>query len=85
MYIFFCFKLKYKEKRSDRLLEITANGRFVIEMVAEYLGLEVEVVLNEVIDYQTSVDYLNSLFVPGGRCAILFYYQDGSPPEIGNY
>lgn len=64
-------------------MALLGPSRFVIEMVAEYLGLETDVVLNEVIDYEEQVDILNSLFVPGGRCAVLFYYQDGTPPEIG--
>lgn len=58
--------------------------RYVIEMVAEYLDVELEVILHGVIDYASHIEILDSFFAEGGRRAVLFYYQDGSPPEMGN-
>lgn len=57
--------------------------RFVIEMVADYLSIEPDIVMNGVIDYARHIELMDSLFAEGGRRAIMFYYQIGDPPEVG--
>lgn len=85
MLYFLHFQQKFKDKRSERLMTLKSQARFVIEMVAEYLGMDMDKVLNEVVDYQSQVDCLNSLFAPGGRCAVLFYTYYAPPPDLGKY
>lgn len=73
----------YKDKRMERLMTLKGQHRYVIDMVSEFFAVEPEVILNNVIDYAKYIEVMDSLFVEGGRCAIMFFCHDSEPPEIG--
>lgn len=52
-------------------------------MVATYLNVNTNVVIDGVADAKAHVDLLESFLTAGGRQAVLFYYQDGAAYEIG--
>lgn len=53
-------------------------------MVALYLNIDSNEVMEGVLDDSSYVDLLDSLTLRGGKFGIMFYYQDGEPPSIGS-
>nr|CAH7731320.1 unnamed protein product [Callosobruchus chinensis] len=70
---------KMKEARLARYSDLQLPQRHVCDMVAMYLGLEPNEVMEGVIDDQLQVDLLNDLLDNGPLKCIFYYYQDGPP------
>lgn len=75
--------MKYREERQLRFQELQLTHRQICDMVAIYLDLEPNDVLEGVADDAEHLRLMNSLIDPNGRKAIMFYYQDGPPYPIG--
>ncbi|KAF2888607.1 hypothetical protein ILUMI_17566 [Ignelater luminosus] len=71
-----------KADRAQRLQSLQMPHRHICDMVATYLNVETNAVLDGVADAKSHVDLLESFLTAGGRQAILFYYQDGPAYEI---
>ncbi|KAJ8919736.1 hypothetical protein NQ315_006264 [Exocentrus adspersus] len=70
---------KMKELRAQRYQELQLPHRHVCDMVAMYLGIEPNEVMDGVIDDASYLDLLQSLLDKTGVKCVLFYYQDGPP------
>nr|CAI5817756.1 unnamed protein product [Callosobruchus analis] len=73
---------KMKEARVARYSELQLPQRHICDMVAMYLGLEPNDVMEGVIDDQVQLDLLNELLENGILKCIFYYYQDGPPYPI---
>lgn len=57
--------------------------RHVLEMVAFYLGIEVNEAIDGVLDDVNVMPYFLDLFVENGRGLCILYYQEGDAPALG--
>ncbi|XP_076264179.1 uncharacterized protein LOC143198703 [Rhynchophorus ferrugineus] len=78
-------QLKYKEQRANRFQELQLPQRHVCDMVAMYLGLEPNDILEGVVDEEVYVRQLNSILEKDGTRCIFFFYQDGPPYTLGGF
>ncbi|XP_065162016.1 uncharacterized protein [Atheta coriaria] len=78
---------KYKENRLARLSTLQLPHRHIIEMVALFLGIDQNEVVEGVIDLEAHVNLLNAFMSKGDKHAIIFFYQDDEAPplETGRY
>lgn len=77
------FQIKYKEERTSRFQELQLTHRQVCDMVALYLGMEPNDVLEGVADDAEHLALLNDLIYGDRRKSVMFYYQDGPQYPIG--
>lgn len=66
----------------ERYKILQLQHRHICDMVSLYLGIEPNEVLEGVADDNNYVDLLERFVTEGGKSAIMFYYQDGEPPEL---
>ncbi|XP_072395911.1 dynein axonemal heavy chain 8 [Diabrotica undecimpunctata] len=76
---------KFKDARSARYQEMQLPHRHICDMIAIYLGIEPNEVLEFIIDHPKPLDLLNSFLGKDGPMAILFYYQSGMRFDMHNY
>ncbi|CAG9839792.1 unnamed protein product [Diabrotica balteata] len=76
---------KFKDARSARYQEMQLPHRHICDMIAIYLGIEPNEVLEFIIDHSKPLDLLNSFLGKDGPMAILFYYQSGMHFDMHNY
>lgn len=58
--------------------------RHVLDMVAFYLGVDPNEVVDGVLDDANTLPYFLNLFVEHGKACCLVYYQVGDNPPLGN-
>ncbi|XP_019756852.1 dynein axonemal heavy chain 8 [Dendroctonus ponderosae] len=68
---------RFKEQRYARFQELQLPQRHICDMVANYLGIEANDVLEGAADEDSFIQLLNSLLEKGGTKSLLFFYQDG--------
>ncbi|XP_030752815.1 dynein heavy chain 8, axonemal [Sitophilus oryzae] len=80
-------QVKFKELRAARYQELQLPQRHVCDMVAMYLGLDPNLIMEGAIDDDTYIHLLNYFLDKNGTRAILIIYQDGPPYpiETGRY
>lgn len=59
--------------------------RHICDMVATFLDIETNDVMEYIIDSALSSKYLDAFLAADGTHACMFLYQDGPPFEIGYY
>ncbi|XP_044760955.1 dynein axonemal heavy chain 8-like isoform X2 [Coccinella septempunctata] len=74
--------VKYKDKRLTRNSSIQMPHRYICDMVATYLNIEIQYVIDGVCDADAHVDCLENFLSKNGIQAMIFYYQDGPPYEV---
>lgn len=75
--------MKFKEERMDRLSGLQMQHRHVLEMVAIYLGLESNEVMDGAIDDASTLPYFLNTFVENGKPLCIIYYQEADYPSLG--
>ncbi|XP_075210479.1 dynein heavy chain 8, axonemal kl-3 [Lycorma delicatula] len=73
---------KAKEARAERAARLRNPHRIVMEMVAFYMGIELGLVEEGVLDADYHVETFDTIFIEGGNHAVMFNYQELSPPGI---
>lgn len=81
--IMFVLQQKAKEERTARFQDLQLTHRQICDMVAIYLGLEPNDVLEGVADDPDHLTLLNALVYGNSRKAVMFYYQDGPHYPVG--
>ncbi|KAL1516507.1 hypothetical protein ABEB36_000416 [Hypothenemus hampei] len=76
-------QVKYKELRSVRYQELQLPHRHICDMVANYLGIDVNDVMEGTADDDASIELLNFFLNKGNLKCILMFYQDGPVYSIG--
>lgn len=60
-----------------------AQHTYVMEVAALYMNIDYKEVEEGVLDSDTHIKLLDSLFVIGGRHAVLFFYSEMDIPPLG--
>lgn len=76
-------QLKAKEERQTRFQELQLTHRQICDMVAIYLGLEPNDVLEGVADDPEHLTLMNDFIYGDKRKSVMFYYQDGPHYPVG--
>ncbi|XP_013102946.2 dynein axonemal heavy chain 8 [Stomoxys calcitrans] len=76
-----------KELRQQRISSLGANHRYILEIGAELLGIDMEEIVMGVVDEPEFVDLLSAMLEKSGPrvCMICYAAQLGYPPDSGRY
>ncbi|KAK9891393.1 hypothetical protein WA026_014634 [Henosepilachna vigintioctopunctata] len=73
---------KYKAKRGLRHNSIDMTHRHIFDMVAFFLDLDIQFIIEAYLDSDSHVEAMEKFFSKDGINAIIFYYHDGPFHEV---
>lgn len=74
-----------KEIRAERIDSIAGREQFVIDLAADLMNVDEEVIVEGIADSDDNIEKLSELFKENGQKAVMIAHQLMPPPGIGKH
>lgn len=76
---------KSKIRRTERLNNIGQCQHYVLDIAADYFGVQTDTIINGIADADQDVELMKSFAEANGKLAIMLFYEELPHPPLGNF